>query len=279
MLAAAALLLMAVGALISRLFLKDDQISAVFYPDKLPEKHQIIPESPALEPVDSHAVQPVPGNEPLQPESSGREDLSIRNEMDSKSPAELLPPAGQTETPPADTAASSSKDIPGADMELPQKTELSLSENTESGFLPYSLRSSSYKQPFRAERELAEIRQMGLTPYLVRADLGEVGVWWRVYIGFYATDEAALKAKALYNLSHVTIQKTDYACQLGEFSAETELSPLFDKLKQTDFFPYVIQKGKDSFLLYVGAYERKRDAESDHRKLLKKGFNNNIVKR
>ncbi len=87
-----------------------------------------------------------------------------------------------------------SKDIPGADVELPQKTESPLSENTESGFLPYSLRSSSYKQPFRAERELAEIRQMGLTPYLVRADLGDMGVWWRVYIGFYSTDEEARKA-------------------------------------------------------------------------------------
>jgi len=270
---------MVIGALISRLFLKDDQISSVFSPGKSPETHQIIPESPATGPVDSHAVQPVPGNVPLQPETAGRGDLSIHNEMDSKSPAELLPPAGRTGTPPADTAAHSAKDIPGADTPLPPKPEMLPPETSESGFFPYSLRSSSYKQPFRAERELTEIRQMGLTPYLVRADLGEMGVWWRVYIGFYATDEAASKAKALYNLSHVTIQKTDYACQLGEFSAETELSPLFDRLKQTDFSPYVIQKGKDSFLLYVGAYERKRDAESDHRKLLKNGFKNNIVKR
>jgi cell division protein FtsN len=162
---------------------------------------------------------------------------------------------------------------------LQPKTESPLSENTESGFLPYSLRSSSYKQPFRAERELAEIRQIGLTPYLVRADLGDMGVWWRVYIGFYSTDEEAKKIKARYNLSHVTIQKTDYACQLGEFLEETELSPLFDRLKRTDFFPYVIQKGKDRFLLYVGAYERKSEAEFDHKKLLKKGFENNIAKR
>jgi hypothetical protein len=278
MLTAAALLLMVIGALISRLFLKDDRISAVFSPGKSPETHQMIPAGPPPEPVDSHA-EPPPGNVPVQPESSAREGSFLQNEMDTKIPSALLSPAGQIETPASEAAVPATKDISGADTPLPPKPEMLPPETSESGFFPYSLRSSSYKQPFRAERELTEIRQMGLTPYLVRADLGEMGVWWRVYIGFYATDEAASKAKALYNLSHVTIQKTDYACQLGEFSAETELSPLFDRLKQTDFSPYVIQKGKDSFLLYVGAYERKRDAESDHRKLLKNGFKNNIVKR
>ena len=280
MLTAAVLLLMSAGAVISQLFLKDGRLSAVFSPSSLPEKHQMIPKSPMPAEVDSHTVQPVPENVPLQPEGSRREDLSMQNETDPKSPAELLPPAGQTGTLTADTAAHSSKDIPGADVELPPKTESPAIGKHGTRFIyPYSLRSSSYQQPFRAEQELAEIRQMGLTPYLVRVDLGDMGVWWRVYIGFYSTDEEAKKLKALYNLSNVTIQKTDYACQLGEFSTETELSTMFDRLKQSDFFPYVIQKGKDRFLLYVGAYERKSEAEFEHKNLLKNGFKNQIVKR
>jgi hypothetical protein len=41
----------------------------------------------------------------------------------------------------------------------------------------------------------------------------------------------------------------------------------------------VIQRGKNRFLMYVGAYERKSEAEFEHRNLLKKGFKNQVVKR
>ncbi|MDO9111285.1 MAG: SPOR domain-containing protein, partial [Desulfatirhabdiaceae bacterium] len=60
---------------------------------------------------------------------------------------------------------------------------------------------------------------------------------------------------------------------------ETELVNMFERLKQSDYFPYVIQKGKDRFRLYVGAYERKTEAEFEHKNLLKNGFKNQIVKR
>ncbi len=51
-----------------------------FFPQaRLLKNIQIISEKPhAAEAGDSHAAQPVPGNGPLQPESSGREDLSIQ---------------------------------------------------------------------------------------------------------------------------------------------------------------------------------------------------------
>jgi hypothetical protein len=54
---------------------------------------------------------------------------------------------------------------------------------------------------------------------------------------------------------------------------------MFDRLKQSGFFPYVIQKGEGRFRLYVGAYERKIEAEFEHKNLMKNGFKNQIVKR
>ena len=279
MLTAAALLLMSAGAVISQLYLKDANLSAVYSPIGSPEKHRIIPTNPVPVQVDSHPVQPDPENIPVQIENSEPAASSIQNETGSKSPVELLSPAGQTETLTPDTAGPSSKEISGADVQFPPKTEFLPPESPEPGFYPYSLRSSSYQQTHRAVQEIAEIRQTGLTPYLVKVDLGDLGVWWRVYIGFFSTDEEAKKFKTLYKLSNVTIQKTDYACQLGEFSAETELVNMFDRLKQADYFPYVIQKGKDQFRLYVGAYERKTEAEFEHKNLLKNGFKNQIVKR
>jgi type II secretory pathway predicted ATPase ExeA len=275
----AVLLLLAAGTVFFQFFLKNVRTFAVFSPSPSAEKDPVVSKSPMPTEAGSHAAQPVPDNGPLQPDGSGREDLSIQLETGKQSPAELSPQAGQTGTPPEDTTAHLSKDIPGADVELSPKIESPGAEIMEPVYLPYSLRSSSYQQPFRAAQELSEIRQMGLMPYLVRVDLGDMGIWWRVYIGFYSTEEDARKLKAVYSLSQVTIQKTEYACQLGEFSTETEVSTLFERLKQIESFPYVIQRGKNRFLMYVGAYERKSEAESEHRNLLKKGFKNQIVKR
>ncbi len=147
------------------------------------------------------------------------------------------------------------------------------------GFHPFSLKTSSYQRPERAVQELSEIRQTGLTPYLVKTNLGDMGVWWRIYIGFYATEEEAGKIKSTYNLANASVQKTDYSCLLGEFSNETELIDDFERLKQAGYFPYVIQKRKDNFRLYLGAYEKKSEADILSIELMRNGFNNEIVRR
>jgi len=280
MLTAAVLLLMSAGAAISQLLLKEGNLSAYLFPSSAPEKEQLIPKNPLPPQDDSQTIQPVHENVPVQLEGSSREASSLQLEAASNTPSELLSLVERTEALTTYTTIPSPKDIPGADGQYPPKIEFQPPENTEFNiFYPYSLRSSSYQQPNKAIQELVEIKKMGLTPYLVKVDLGDLGVWWRVYIGFYSTDEEAKKLKVLYNLSNVTIQKTDYACQLGELSAETDVVKMFDRLKQFLFFPYVIQKGKDRFWVYVGAYERKTEAEFEHKNLLKNGFMNEIVKR
>lgn len=146
-------------------------------------------------------------------------------------------------------------------------------------FHPFSLKSSSYQQPDRALAEMSEIRQLGLAPYLVKVNLGDMGVWWRLYIGLYATEEEARSILKTYKLSNVTVQRTDYACQIGEYSNETDILNMFGKLRQSGYFPYTIQKDRDRIRLYLGAYEKKSEAEALHQELLKKGINSLIVKR
>jgi type II secretory pathway predicted ATPase ExeA/cell division septation protein DedD len=144
---------------------------------------------------------------------------------------------------------------------------------------PYSLRASSYQLEERAAQELSEIRQMGLSPYLVKADLGDLGILWRVYIGFYASEEEAKKAKAAHKLSSATVQRTDYACQVGEFSNETDGLNILAKLKKAGYSPYAIQKGRSLFRIYLGAYESKSEAESLQQRLQQKGIKSQVVKR
>jgi cell division protein FtsN len=126
---------------------------------------------------------------------------------------------------------------------------------------------------------MSEVRQLGLTPYLVKADVGDIGTLWRIYIGFYSTEEEAKKIRTRYKLVNASIQKTEYSCQVGEYSNETDLLAVSDRLKQSGFFPYAIQKDRNRFRLYAGAYEGKAEAEVLRQDLQKKGISSQVVKR
>ncbi|MDP2854003.1 MAG: SPOR domain-containing protein [Smithellaceae bacterium] len=199
---------------------------------------------------------------------------TLREEMTDKPSGEKPAPAtsAPTDTPP--------KQAGGMQTQQPSSIEPASAGTRESfPFHPFSLRSSSYQQQEKAFQEISEIKQLGLTPYLVKTDLGDMGALWRIYIGFYSTEEEAKKIKATYKLANASVQKTEYACQVAEFSSEMDGINLFEKLKQSGYFPYAIQKGRNLFRLYLGAYEKKSEAEALQKRLQEKGIKSQVVKR
>ena len=174
----------------------------------------------------------------------------------------------------------SPKQVGGVNIQPPVKGETASSGiGKPIAVHPFSLRSSSYQQQERAFEEMSEIRQLGLIPYLVKADVGDIGTLWRIYIGFYSTEDEAKKTKTIYKLANASIRRTEYACQVGEFSNETDILNVFDRLKQSGYSPYVIQKDRNRFRLYIGAYERKAETETLRQDLQKKGISSQVVKR
>jgi type II secretory pathway predicted ATPase ExeA len=174
------------------------------------------------------------------------------------------------------TETSASTDYPskrtgGTDTYPPPRESLS--------FHPYSLRSASYQQLDMALKEISELRQMGLIPYLVKVDMGSMGILWRTYIGFFTTEAEARKAKSAHKLNNVTVQKTEFACQIGEFGQESEGYALFEKLKQAGYYPYMIQKEKNHFRVYLGAYEKRSEAEALNQELQNRGIKSKVVAR
>jgi general secretion pathway protein A len=254
---AIAMLLLLVAGL-TRLFMNDYKVS---------------PSSPSLSPT----VQQKP---PMPPE---------KNTVDIETPREepIDRPSGQApvSTTRTDVMTSvptepSPKQAGGVNVQPSVKGETASSGiGKPIAVHPFSLRLSSYQQQERAFEEMSEIRQMGLTPYLVKADVGDIGTLWRIYIGFYSTEEEAKKIKTIHKLTNASIQKTEYSCQVGEFSNETEILNVFDRLKQSGYSPYVIQKDRNRFRLYAGAYERRAEAEVLRQDLQKKGISSQVVKR
>ena len=205
---------------------------------------------------------------------------TLREEMTDKPSGEKPATATHAEAATSTPTDTSPKQAGGMQTQQPSKMESASAGTRESfPFHPFSLRSSSYQQQEKAFQEISEIKQLGLTPYLVKTDLGDMGALWRIYIGFYSTEEEAKKIKATYKLANASVQKTDYACQVAEFSSEMDGINIFEKLKQSGYFPYAIQKGRNLFRLYLGAYEKKSEAEALQQRLQEKGIKSQVVKR
>ncbi|MFH0994382.1 MAG: AAA family ATPase [Pseudomonadota bacterium] len=250
-----AMLLMLSGAALSKLFMNDVHIST-FFPLPGPRTEQTKPPNQiAQQPLEAVKEQTLPLNPPAQPDKNIAEVPTLREELMDKPSAGIPVAASRPEAIRSEPVDTPRQPAGGTEIQPSAKTETNSSGFVEANaFHPFSLKSSSYQQPDRAFAEISEIRQLGLTPYLVKVDLGDMGVWWRIYIGLYATEAEARSILKTYNLPNVTVQKTDYACQVGEFSTETDILNMFGKLKQSGYFPYIIQKGRDRFRLYLGAY-------------------------
>ncbi|MCG6534252.1 MAG: SPOR domain-containing protein, partial [Syntrophales bacterium LBB04] len=263
--AGAAILLLLSGALLSNLFMYRNKIFTSFSPATQGEQQQIQTD-----------LQPPP----IESVRSTEKIPTLREELTDKTSGEITVPQVRMEAKPSVPSDTASRQVSGMDNQTSAKNEtVSAGTSEPAALFPFSLRSSSYQQEEQALREISEVKQMGLMPYLVKADLGDMGTLWRVYIGFYSTEEDAKKIKATYKLTNATVQKTEYACQVGEFSNETDGLNMFEKLKKSGYYPYVIQKERARFLLYLGAYERKVEAEALQQALQKRGFKVQVVKR
>jgi type II secretory pathway predicted ATPase ExeA/cell division septation protein DedD len=204
---------------------------------------------------------------------------SLREEMTNNPSGEKSVPIAQTESMKSQPNNTSVKQAGGIETRAAKTGTISAEIGEPFALHPFSLRSSSYQQEERAFQEISEIKQLGLTPYLVKADLGELGTLWRVYVGFYSTEEEANKIKATYKLTNATVQKTEYACQVAEFSNETDGLNIFESLRKSGYSPYAIQKGRNLFRIYLGAYEKRSEAEALQQRLQKKGVKSQVVKR
>ena len=235
--------------------------------------------SPSTPPAVQNMPAP-PAKAPAPPDNKGGVEIPIlREEMAAKPSGETPAQTSRTETMTSPPVDDPSKRGGGPEARPPSRME-TVTPGEPPSLHPYSLRAASYQQQDRALKELAEIRQLGLIPYLVKADLGDMGTLWRVYVGFYATEEDARRIKTAHSkLAGATIQKTDYACQVGEFSNETDSLNMFERLRQAGHFPYAIQLEKSRFRLFLGAYEKKAEAEALQQELQKKGIKSQVVRR
>jgi hypothetical protein len=144
---------------------------------------------------------------------------------------------------------------------------------------PFSILLSSCKEKENALAALSRYRQTGMTPYIVRTDLGGKGIWWRTLTGHYRTLAEAAQAKSALKLSDAVVVRTPYANLIGQYGSETEAAEAAYRVAQKEVFPYVVKGPGPSFQLMAGAFPSQQAAEIHRRELDARGVSTRTVQR
>jgi len=153
--------------------------------------------------------------------------------------------------------------------------------NTESikRLYPYSIKLHYFRSREGAEKSMAVYRQKGLSPYWVKVDLGDKGVWYRVFTGYFEDIEQAENIIKTQKLAKAKVKKTKYAALIGTYRSETTLNDQIQLISKKGFSPYVVKGANAEFYLYAGAFYTYRGAEDQYADLLASGIESEIVER
>jgi cell division protein FtsN len=144
---------------------------------------------------------------------------------------------------------------------------------------PYSVYLGSFKAPDAVKKALSDYQEKGLSAYWVRVDLGDKGVWYRFFAGYFRTKEEAEKFIKERNLQGATPGVTKFANFIGRYDSDKEAEDRKRALLAAGFYPYVIKDAEGRFLLYSGAFDRREYAEKERSDLASKGIKSEVVER
>jgi len=162
----------------------------------------------------------------------------------------------------------------------PASEDMDMAYRERKPFHPYSLRISSNRLKKTAQSHYNYYKNKGLSPFFVRLDLGQNGVWWNLHVGHYKTQDEAEKVKKANKLRDALIKKMSYANLIGEFTSKKEMEVQFQSLEKSGYYPYIIRGHKNTILLFVGDFfEQKGAAERNQKRLTAEGIKSRFVKR
>lgn len=144
---------------------------------------------------------------------------------------------------------------------------------------PYSIHATSYRSREAAEIDIQQFRQVGLPAFWVKVDLGEKGIWYRVFCGYFKTAEAAQKAIKQKQLRGARSYPCRYANFIGAYSSASQLEKERRVLADRGYAPYVIRQDNGTHLLFLGGHTLRRDTEKFASELSARGIRSTVVQR
>jgi len=152
---------------------------------------------------------------------------------------------------------------------------------------PFSVQLGSSRSLKLCHRVSSMLRTLGYPAFNSSIDLKNRGVWHRVYIGSFATRDAAQKIKdqlLAEAIGEGFIRHLLFAVQVGTSGNGDQLTPLNDKLLSSSYLPYSTpiqnaSSGRIEGRLLIGACYQRKDCNLLLSSIVGEGFSAVIVER
>jgi len=165
-------------------------------------------------------------------------------------------------------------DTPKEKEEIQAKPETPSPEKTDtiSGIyrkkvlsFPYAVYLGSYGGISNVEKASSDFEEIGInTTYWIKLDLGERGIWYRLFTGYFKTRKEADEFIKTFNLQGAESRIAKYANLIGTFNSKEEVEKYKTLLEEKGYSPYIIEDSDDTYQLYTGAfYQRDRAVEQN----------------
>ncbi|HEX9910112.1 MAG TPA: SPOR domain-containing protein, partial [Desulfatiglandales bacterium] len=158
------------------------------------------------------------------------------------------------------------------------KADSTLARSASGITYPFSLFLGSVPHLDQAEQGVSKYRKNGLPVYYTEVALSR-GIWYRLYAGYFESEEQAERFKREKGLEGAEVTETPFANLIGTFTSQDKLEGKIQSLKGLGFSHYVIRDADGKQRLLVGAFQNEERAKRQYEELKSKGIENQIVQR
>lgn len=153
--------------------------------------------------------------------------------------------------------------------------------------LPFTVQISSSRSQKQCYKVANMLRRAGYPAFTASLELKGQGIWHRIFIGSYATREAAEETRQKLvqdEISDGFIRSLPYAIQIGNSGEYEEIKLLRQDIFAMEYLPYTttirdMETDQPKLRLLIGAYKEKNDTSSLLAELRKSGINARVVTR
>ena len=144
---------------------------------------------------------------------------------------------------------------------------------------PYSIYLGSYRSIEDVKGISSDYRKSGITSYWIKLNLGEKGIWYRVFAGYFQTREEADEFIKTSKLQDAESRLTRYAILIGTCNSGEDAERRKTHLEELGYGAYIISDSPELFRIYTGAFYQRKRAEKQKNDMELNGIKSEVVER
>ena len=145
--------------------------------------------------------------------------------------------------------------------------------------LPFIVQFGSYKTIDNTMAAFFKYKSKGIDTHWNRVDLGEKGIWYRLFIGHFETKERAITYKNDHGLAESIIVFTPWTVLVARSVSKQNFDEIRFMLRDNQLDYDAIKNKDGSYRLLTGAFVTKEGAEKLAREIIVLGYDAKVVMR